>query len=57
MKAFLRRMIVPLVLAVTAVSAAAHNAPRRAQSASAAVEGAPAAEVNEKWMIEGQKDF
>ena len=57
MKAFVRKMVLPLVLAVNAANAVARNAPRSAQSASATSEGTPTAEVNEKWMIEGQKRF
>ena len=57
MKAFVTRMVLPLALAITAASAVADNAPRPRQSAAARSEATPTAEVNEKWMIEGQKRF
>ena len=54
MKVFITRMVFALVLAITAASAVARNAPRPAQSTP---EATPTSEVNEKWMIEGQKRF
>lgn len=57
MKAFVTSMVLPLALAISAASAGAGNPPRPPQSAAASSDGTPTAEVNEKWMIEGQKRF
>jgi cytochrome c5 len=57
MKAFVTRMVLLFALAITPASAVAGNAPRPAQAAKAGSEGTPTAEVNEKWMIEGQKRY